>query len=50
MKEESKTNYMKTWNMAQIKESKEKSQSELKVLHLELMLVTLACVGISFVA
>ena len=33
-----------------LKESKEKSQSELRMLQLELMVVTLACVGISFVA
>ena len=34
----------------ELKESKEQSQSELKVLHTELMVVSLACIGISFAA
>jgi len=34
----------------ELKESKEKSQSELKALHFEWMVVTLACVGISLAA
>merc|ERR1712165_397360 len=34
----------------ELKESREKSQSELNVLHIELAVVTLACVGISLAA
>jgi len=34
----------------EMKENKEKSQSEIKILHFELAVVTLACLGISLVA
>ena len=45
-REENMMNKME-WMM---EDSKEKSQSEIKILRLELMVVTLACIGISIVA